>query len=117
MYTITSNKFSFYFFRNVKSTCKLYDQEKFKTEPSIIVGFHNGRLGNQVHIEMLTTWSHEFLIPNPEFRIFTNSFIDQRVQNLLSHMTFIHTLPAEMFGGTEFWLYTIIILKIESHPF
>jgi len=33
---------------NVKSTCKLYDQEKFKTEPSIIVGFHNGRLGNQM---------------------------------------------------------------------
>ena len=27
------------------------------------------------------------------------------------------TLPAEMFGGTEFWLYTIIIIKIESHPF
>ena len=28
-----------------------------------------------------------------------------------------NTLPAEMFGGTEFWLYTIIIIKIESHPF
>ena len=28
-----------------------------------------------------------------------------------------HALPAEMFGGTEFWLYTIIIIKIESHPF
>ena len=27
------------------------------------------------------------------------------------------TLPAEMFGGTEFWLYTIIIIKIESNPF
>ena len=43
-------KHSFSVFRNVKSTCKLYDQEKFKTEPSIIVGFHNGRLGNQVHM-------------------------------------------------------------------
>ena len=29
----------------------------------------------------------------------------------------IATLLAEMFGGTEFWLYTIIIIKIESHPF
>ena len=28
-----------------------------------------------------------------------------------------YTLPAEMFGGTEFWLYTVIIIKIGSHPF
>ena len=24
----------------------------------------------------------------------------------------VDTLPAEMFGGTEFWLYTITIIKL-----
>ena len=32
-------------------------------------------------------------------------------------LNYLPTLPAEMFGGTEFWLYTNIIIKIESHPF
>ena len=39
-------------------------------------------------------------------------YVIQILRNML-----IDTLPAEMFGGTEFWLYTIIILRIETHPF
>ena len=61
-----------------------------------------------VDLEIRYIWDAHYKvsrIPNPEFRIFTNSFIDQGVQNLLSHMTFIHWYFFAHF------MHTLVIVK------
>ena len=44
---------------------------------------------------------------------------EDRLRNIEAGLTRareVHTLPAETFGGSEFWLETRVIIKISTHP-
>ena len=77
-------------------------------------------------------WYHQIWIPN-NLGIIVSDLMDSPIVSILSKNIFLElmnqriknisrnfwccTLPAKMFGGTEFWMYTITIIKIESHSF